>query len=463
VPASVILESRHCDLQQTYCGKTYHGKIKVPLTSVWTVAPLPSDLRHYSDITREKTMQLIDPIIQFQSELQKIRHDIHAHPELCFEERRTADVVAEKLSEWGIPVLRGMATTGVVGIIRNGTGSRSIGLRADMDALPVQEINAFPHASRHAGKMHACGHDGHTAMLLGAARHLSRHRNFDGTVYLIFQPAEEGGGGARKMMEDGLFEQCPMDAVFGMHNWPGMAAGSFGVTAGPMMASSNEFEVVVTGRGAHAAQPHKGIDPIMVAVQIAQSWQTIITRNKSPLDPAALSITQIHSGSATNIVPDQATLIGTVRTFELAVLDLIESRMRIVAEHTAAAFDAKVDFTFTRNYPPLINHEKETLFAAAVLRSIVGPDKVDTQVEPTMGAEDFAFMLQQKPGCYVFIGNGEGDHRSHGHGMGPCNLHNPSYDFNDALLPVGATYWVRLAESFLNGPEPATSRMMSRT
>jgi amidohydrolase len=394
-------------------------------------------------------MQLIDPIIQFHSELQQIRRDIHAHPELCFEEQRTSDVIAQKLTEWGIPTLRGMGVTGVVGVIRNGSSDRAIGLRADMDALPLQEFNTFAHASRHAGKMHACGHDGHMAMLLGAAHYLSQRRNFDGTVYLIFQPAEEGGGGAKRMMDDGLFEQCPMEAVFGMHNWPGAAVGTFGVTPGPMMASSNEFEVIVKGKGAHAAQPHKGIDPIMAAIQIAQSWQTIVTRNKSPIDSAALSITQIHAGSATNIIPDEATLIGTVRTFSVAVLDLIEQRMRAIAEHTGAAFDAQVEFRFKRNYPPLINHPKETAFAVKVMQSIVGAQNVDAQVEPTMGAEDFAFMLQQKPGCYVFIGNGDGDHRTVGHGLGPCNLHNASYDFNDELLPIGASYWVRLAEAYL--------------
>lgn len=394
-------------------------------------------------------MNLIDPILQFQTELQAIRRSIHAHPELCFEERDTAELVARKLTEWGIPVLRGMGVTGVVGIIKNGNSDRAIGLRADMDALPMQEINTFPHASKNDGKMHACGHDGHTAMLLGAAHYLSRHRNFDGTVYLIFQPAEEGGGGAKRMMDDGLFEQCPMQAVFGMHNWPGIPVGRFGVTAGPMMASSNEFEVIVHGKGSHAAQPHKGIDPVMIAVQIAQSWQTIITRNRNPVDAAVLSITQIHAGSTTNVIPNDATLIGTVRTFDLKVLDLIETRMRAIAEHTAQAFDATVEFRFMRNYPPLINHPQETAFAAGVLQTIVGADNVDTQVEPTMGAEDFAYMLQGKPGCYVFIGNGEGDHRAAGHGLGPCNLHNPSYDFNDDLLPIGATYWVRLAEAFL--------------
>ena len=394
-------------------------------------------------------MKLIEPILEFQATLQQIRRDIHAHPELCYEEQRTSDVVAQKLTDWGIPVLRGMGITGVVGVIKNGSGTRAIGLRADMDALPMLETNTFDHASRHAGKMHACGHDGHTAMLLGAARYLSQHRHFDGTVYVIFQPAEEGGGGAQRMIDDGLFEQCPMQAVFGMHNWPGAAAGTFGVTPGPMMASSNEFEVVVKGRGAHAAQPHKSIDPVMVAVQIAQSWQTIVTRNKSPIDSGVLSITQIHAGSATNVIPDEATLIGTVRTFTTAVLDLMEQRMREIAVHTAAAFGAEVDFRFNRNYPPLINHANETAFATRVMREIVGDDHVDADVEPTMGAEDFAFMLQHKPGCYVFIGNGEGEHRDFGHGLGPCNLHNPSYDFNDDLLPIGATYWARLAEAYL--------------
>ncbi|MDE2428112.1 MAG: amidohydrolase [Burkholderiales bacterium] len=399
-------------------------------------------------------MKLIDPIVRFHADIQQIRRDIHAHPELCFEEHRTSEIVAQKLQEWGIPVVRGLGGTGVVGIIKHGDSPRAIGLRADMDALPMQEINTFAHTSQHAGKMHACGHDGHTAMLLGAAHYLSQHRDFDGTVYVIFQPAEEGGGGARRMIEDGLFEKYPMEAVFGMHNWPGVAVGTFGVTAGPMMASSNEFEVIVKGKGAHAAQPHKGIDPIIAAIQIAQSWQTIVSRNANPLESAVLSVTQIHSGSATNVIPDDATLIGTVRTFSTEMLDMVERRMRTIAEHTAAAFDAEVDFRFKRNYPPLINHAKETAFATEVMRAVVGHDKVEAQVEPTMGAEDFAFMLQAKPGCYVFIGNGEGEHRDIGHGLGPCNLHNPSYDFNDDLLPIGATYWVRLAESYLKKTAP---------
>ncbi|MGZ5200876.1 MAG: M20 aminoacylase family protein [Telluria sp.] len=394
-------------------------------------------------------MNLVEPILAFQSELQQIRRDIHAHPELCYEEQRTADVVAARLTEWGIPIVRGLGVTGVVGIIKNGTSPRAIGLRADMDALPMQELNTFGHASRHAGKMHACGHDGHTAMLLGAAHYLSRHRNFDGTVYLIFQPAEEGGGGARRMIEDGLFDKYPMDAVYGMHNWPGIPVGKFGVVAGPMMASSNEFRVVVKGKGAHAAQPHRGVDPVMAAVQIAQAWQTIVSREKNPLDTAVLSITQIHAGSATNVIPDEAVMVGTVRTFTTKVLDLIEQRMREIAHGVAAAFNASVDFDFERNYPPLVNHAAETAFAVKAMQAVVGEAKVDTNVEPTMGAEDFAYMLQAKPGCYVFIGNGEGDHRVSGHGLGPCQLHNASYDFNDQLLPIGASYWVKLAEMSL--------------
>ena len=394
-------------------------------------------------------MKLIDPIVEFSTEIQQIRRDIHAHPELCYQENRTADLVAAKLTEWGIPIIRGLGITGVVGIIKRGTSNRAVGLRADMDALPMQEINTFAHTSQHAGKMHACGHDGHTAMLLGAAHFLIQHGSFDGTVYLIFQPAEEGGGGAQRMIDDGLFEQCPMEAVFGMHNWPGVPLGTFGVRAGPMMASSNEFEVIVSGKGAHAAQPHKGIDPILVAIQIVQSWQTIVARNVSPIDSAVLSVTQIHSGSATNVIPDQATLIGTVRTFTGPVLDMMETNMRRIADHTAQAFDAKVEFKFKRNYPALFNHPKETDIAAHVARQIVGDAGVNTQMEATMGAEDFAYLLQAKPGCYVFIGNGDGDHRDAGHGLGPCNLHNASYDFNDHLLPLGATYWVRLAEHFL--------------
>ena len=393
-------------------------------------------------------MKLLDSVVTQAAGIAALRRDIHAHPELCFQEIRTADLVAAKLTEWGIPVHRGLGKTGVVGIVKNGQSQRAVGLRADMDALPMQEFNTFPHASKHAGRMHACGHDGHTAMLLAAAQHLAASRNFDGTVYLIFQPAEEGGGGAREMIKDGLFERFPMEAVFGMHNWPGMPVGKFAVSAGPVMASSNEFKITIRGKGSHAALPHNGIDPVPIACQIVQAFQTIISRNKKPIDAGVISVTMIHAGEATNVVPDSCELQGTVRTFTLEVLDMIEKRMRQVAEHICAAHEAQCEFAFERNYPPTINAAAEAEFARQVMAGIVGPDNVAPQ-EPTMGAEDFAYMLQAKPGAYCFIANGDGSHREMGHGGGPCMLHNPSYDFNDDLIPLGATYWVRLAQAWL--------------
>jgi amidohydrolase len=393
-------------------------------------------------------MKVIDSIVTQAASIASLRRDIHAHPELCFEEVRTADLVASKLNEWGIPIHRGLGTTGVVGIVKAGTSSKAIGLRADMDALPMQEFNTFAHASTHAGKMHACGHDGHTAMLLAAAQHFAQHRNFDGTVYLIFQPAEEGGGGAREMIKDGLFTQFPMDAVFGMHNWPGTDIGKFAVSPGPVMASSNEFKITVRGKGCHAALPHNGIDPIPAAAAMVQAFQTIISRNKKPIDAGVISVTMMHAGEATNVVPDSCELQGTVRTFTLDVLDMIEARMKEVADGICASYGATCDFEFKRNYPPTINSAAEAEFARKVMTSIVGEANVIAQ-EPTMGAEDFAYMLQAKPGCYAFIANGDGSHREMGHGAGPCMLHNPSYDFNDDLIPLGATYWVRLAEDWL--------------
>ncbi|MDB5778921.1 MAG: amidohydrolase [Polaromonas sp.] len=396
-------------------------------------------------------MQLTDALAFDLPEIAALRRDIHAHPELCFEELRTADMVAGKLTGWGIPVHRGMGTTGVVGIVHGRDGGacgRGVGLRADMDALPMQESNTFAHTSRHAGKMHACGHDGHTAMLLAAAQHLAKHRNFDGTVYLIFQPAEEGGGGAREMIKEGLFEQFPMEAVFGMHNWPGMRVGQFAVSPGPVMASSNEFKITIHGKGSHAALPHNGVDPVPIACEMVQAFQTIISRNKKPVDAGVISVTMIHAGEATNVIPDSCELQGTVRTFTIEVLDLIEARMKQIAEHLCAAHDAQCEFEFVRNYPPTVNSAAEADFARQVMVSIVGEQNVQPQ-EPTMGAEDFAYMLQAKPGAYCFIGNGDGSHREIGHGGGPCVIHNPSYDFNDELIPLGATYWVRLAEAWL--------------
>ena len=394
-------------------------------------------------------MKLLEPFLNWQSEIQAIRRDLHAHPELCYEEQRTADVVAEALQKWGIPIHRGLGGTGVVGIIKGRTpGTRAIGLRADLDALPMQELNTFAHASQHPGKMHGCGHDGHTAMLLSAARYLAQHKNFDGTVYVIFQPAEEGGAGAKRMMEDGLFAKFPMQAVFGMHNWPGLPVGDFGLTAGPIMASSNQFHIKIRGKGAHGGMPHLGVDPVMTAVHIAQALQSIVSRNRHPLEAAVLSITQIHTGSADNVIPTEAEMRGTVRTFTVETLDMIEQRMREIIQHSAAAMGAEADFSFVRKYPPTINHPEESAFCADVMREIVGDKRVNDHVTPTMGAEDFAFMLQEVPGCYVWIGNGSGEHRDAGHGLGPCMLHNGSYDFNDDLLPLGATYWVKLAENW---------------
>ena len=401
-------------------------------------------------------MKILDSIAAAASGIAAVRRDIHAHPELCFKEERTADVIAAQLTAWGIPIHRGLGTTGVVGIVHGRDGGacgRAVGLRADIDALPMQEFNTFDHASKYPGKMHACGHDGHTAMLLAAAQYFSKpeHRDFDGTVYLIFQPAEEGGGGAREMIKEGLFERFPMQAVFGMHNWPGMAAGCFAVSPGPVMASSNEFKITIRGKGSHGAMPHLGIDPVPVACQMVQAFQTIISRNKKPIEAGVISVTMIQAGEATNVVPDFCVLQGTVRTFSVELLDMIERRMRQVAEHTCAAFEARCEFEFVRNYPPTINSVAEAEFARQVMIGIVGEQNVLPQ-EPTGGAEDFAFMLQAKPGAYVFIANGDGGHRDMGHGGGPCTLHNPSYDFNDALIPLGGTYWVELARQWLANP-----------
>ena len=396
-------------------------------------------------------MNLISEIVDSQAEMAQLRRDIHAHPELRYEEHRTADLVAKKLTEWGIPVHRGMGKTGVVGIIQNGNSKKAVGLRADMDALPMQEKNTFAHASVHPGKMHACGHDGHTAMLLAAAKYLSEHRDFDGTVYLIFQPAEEGGGGAREMIQDGLFERFPMDAVFGMHNWPGMPNGTMAVSPGPVMASSNEFKIVIQGKGGHAGMPHHTLDPVPVGCQLVGAFQTIVSRNLKPIDAGVVSVSMFHAGEAVNVIPHQVELQGTVRTFSIAVLDAIESRMQTMTEHICASAGMTATFTFKRNYPPTINSSAEAQFARQVMVDLLGQDKVLVQ-EPSMGAEDFSFMLQVKPGCYAHLANGDGDHREVGHGGGPCMLHNASYDFNDALLSAGASYWVRLAQGWLAKP-----------
>ncbi len=397
-------------------------------------------------------MQIIDSIVAEAALFRHIRRDLHAHPELCFEETRTSDKIAEQLQRWGIEVHRGLGRTGVVAVIEGRRpGARSIGLRADIDALPVTEKNSFDHASRNPGKMHACGHDGHTAMLLAAARQLGRERDFGGRVVCIFQPAEEGGGGAREMLRDGLFERFPVDAVFAMHNWPGIPAGRFALSSGPVMASSNEFRLVVRGKGSHAAMPHLGLDPVPVACQIVLALQSVVSRNKNPLEAGVVSVTMVHGGEATNVIPDAVELQGTVRTFGTPLLDLIEANMRRIATHTAQAFGLSCDFEFRRNYPPTVNHAAQTEFARRVLVDLVGADGV-LPFEPSMGAEDFSYMLQQRPGAYVIIGNGGGEHRDSGHGAGPCTLHNASYDFNDDILPLGASFFVHLAQRWLEQP-----------
>ena len=395
-----------------------------------------------------ETAHLIPEIVENIADIRTLRRDIHAHPELCYQELRTAELVTAALNGWGIPVHRGLGKTGVVGIIKAGNSERAIGLRADMDALPMQEQNRFAHASASPGKMHACGHDGHTAMLLAAAQYLIAKRNFDGTVYLIFQPAEEGGAGGDAMIKDGLFELFSMQAVYGMHNWPELPTGQFAVSPGPVMASLNTFKILVRGKGCHAALPHLGLDPVPVAAQLIMAFQTILTRNANPLESGLISVTMLHGGEATNIIADTCELGGTVRTFSDALLDLIESRMHDITKHICLAHGMDYEFEFTRSYPTTVNHAQAVAVSRRVMAAIVGEQQVLEQ-QPTMGAEDFAFMLQVLPGCYCFIGNGSGDHRSIGHGAGPCTLHNGSYDFNDDILALGASYWVRLAETCL--------------
>jgi amidohydrolase len=394
-------------------------------------------------------MKLIDDIQSRSAEIRVIRRDLHAHPEVGYDVFRTSDLVAAKLEQWGLSVTRNVGKTGIVGTLIRGSSQRAIGLRADMDALPMQESNEFAHRSTVPGAMHACGHDGHTAMLLGAAQYLAASDDFDGTVHFIFQPAEEAGAGAQAMIDDGLFERFPVDAVFGVHNWPGIPAGHFGVRPGPIMASTSLFKITLRGAGCHGAMPHLGHDPVIAAAHVVTSLQSILTRNKNPIEAAALSVTQIHAGEAQNVVPTEAWLGGTVRTFSDGTLDLIENRLRSIVSATALAFDCKSDVTFDRNYPPTVNDATQTAFAVEVMREIAGDANVNASVDPTMAAEDFAFMLKAKPGCYAFLGNGSGDHRTPGHGSGPCLLHNSSYDFNDDLLPIGSSYFVKLVQRYL--------------
>ena len=387
-------------------------------------------------------MPIINRIADFHADMIGWRHDLHAHPETAFEERRTADIVARLLESFGITVERGVARTGVIGTLAGSRpGGRAIALRADMDALPIEEKNGFTHASQHRGRMHACGHDGHTAMLLGAAKYLAETRNFAGTIHFIFQPAEENEGGARLMVEEGVMERYPVEAVYGMHNWPGLPAGQFAIRPGPMMAAFDIFEIAVEGRGAHAAMPHHGIDPVVAAAQIVNGLQTIASRNIHPLDGAVVSVTQIHGGDTWNVIPDTVVLRGTTRSFDPAVRASLEPAIRRVAEGACASLGATMTMRYERRYPPTVNSPAETETAAKTAAHLVGGGNVRRDLLPSMGAEDFAFFLETKPGAYIWIGNGADTDEP--------MLHNPHYDFNDEILPLGASYWARLAETAL--------------
>jgi amidohydrolase len=385
-------------------------------------------------------MNVIPEIRSQASELAVWRRDIHAHPELAYEEFRTSGLVAGRLREWGFDVDMGLAKTGVVGTLVNGEGP-AVGLRADMDALPMQETNDFAHRSRIDGRMHACGHDGHTAMLLGAARYLAATRDFRGTVRCIFQPAEEAAGGAKAMLDEGLFERLPVDAVFGMHNWPGLEVGRFAMRPGPMMASLDCFDIIIEGRGTHGALPHHGVDPIVTAAAVIYALQTIVSRNVDPLRAAVVSVTKIRAGDAHNVIPEHAALGGGIRCFDPALRAFLRTRVAEIVVDVARSFGAHGRTEFVSEYPAVLNDPASTALAARVAADLVGSGRVDAAAEPILGSEDFAYMLERKPGCYVFIGNGAGE--------GSCMIHNPGYDFNDEILALGASYWVRLAQTFL--------------
>ncbi len=383
---------------------------------------------------------------EFEEQLPEIkawRHHLHAHPETAFHEDATADFVAEKLQSFGLEVHRGVGRTGVVGVLRMGDGP-SIGLRADMDALHVEESTDLPWRSQHPGRMHACGHDGHTTMLLAAARHLARTRSFTGTVVCIFQPAEEHEGGGRAMVEEGLFRRFPVDAVYGMHNWPGLALGRIAVIAGPVMAATESFEIVVRGKGCHAAMPHTGSDAVVAAAQLVTTMQTIAARNMHPVDAAVVSVTQIHAGDAWNIIPEAVLLRGTIRTFKESVHRLVRERMAALAAGICGGMGCAAEVRFIEGYPATVNTAAEADNARRAAAAVVGDANIDHDPVPSMGAEDFSFMLRERPGCYVWLGNGPGD--------GGRVLHSPHYDFNDDAIPVGASYWVRLVESLLPAP-----------
>ena len=392
-------------------------------------------------------MPIVNRIADLHGDITAWRRDIHAHPELQFDVHRTAASVAEKLKSFGCDeVVTGIGRTGVVGVIRGGRGEgrgdgrKVIGLRADMDALPITEANDLPYKSTVPGKMHACGHDGHTAMLLGAARYLTETRNFAGTAVVIFQPAEEGGGGGREMVKDGMMERFGVEEVYGMHNYPGLPIGEFAIRPGPMMAAADRIYIDIEGLGGHAAKPHQSIDSVLVGAQIVNQLQSIVSRNVDPLEAAVVSICQFQAGSADNIIPQTARLSGTARSLTPEVRDTLEKRLHEVVEGTARLYGATARLTYRRDYPVTRNHERQTAFAAEVAGAVVGRDRVDTKAPPVMGAEDFSFMLEARPGAFIFVGNGDS-----------AGLHHPNYNFNDEAIPVGTSYWVKLVETALRG------------
>src|SRR5436853_1588642 len=387
----------------------------------------------------------VEHIREYHPELKAIRHDLHAHPELAFEETRTSALVADKLASWGIEVHRGLAKTGVVGVVkgRGASDGRAIGLRADMDCLPVHETGDVPYRSRHDGRMHACGHDGHTTMLLGAARYLAETRNFGGTAYLIFQPAEESGGGGQVMVKEGLFERFPANEIYALHNWPGLPPGKLAVRAGPVMAATDEIQITVRGRGGHGAMPHLVVDPVLASAHIITALQSIASRNVNPIDAIVVSICSLATSQigVFNVIPDHVKLVGTVRSFQPQTRDLAERRVNDIATKTAEAFGASAEVSYSRGYPATINSAREARFAADVGKRLFGAENVITEHEPTMGGEDFAYFLQARPGAYVFLGQGGA--------AGGCLLHNPNYDFNDEVIPLGAGYLAALVEESL--------------
>jgi amidohydrolase len=385
----------------------------------------------------------LDRARQYQDELVAIRHDIHAHPELGLEEYRTADLVAQKLQEWGIEVHRGVGKTGVVGVLRNGNGQAAVGLRADMDALPMQEATGLPYASQIPNRMHACGHDGHTAMLLGAAKYLAETRDFNGTVNFIFQPAEEGLGGAQEMLKDNLFGRFPCDAVFGMHNWPGLPVEHFMTGPGPRLAGGAFFDIHITGKGAHGARPHESIDPVMVACHLATALQTVVSRNVSAMDTAVLSVTRVQTGDAYNVIPQTATLSGTVRAFKREVMTVIEQNMGRLATAIASGFGAEATLDFRLLFAPTVNDADQYVAYADAAAELVGETHVERNAAPLMGSEDFSFMMEKVPGAHVCLGNGDS-----------AVCHNDHYDFNDNAIPFGVALYAAIVEKKM--PKAAT-------